>query len=77
MLPISNIESMPVASKDSDSDDIAAYTGGGQHIKIERPPVRIELTLEYAKAEICDKTSIDSYLDLHAGGHCPSKLFNR
>jgi hypothetical protein len=33
---------MPVASKDSDSDEIAAYTGGGQHIKIERPPVRIE-----------------------------------
>jgi hypothetical protein len=33
-----------VASKDSDSDEIAAYTGGGQHIKIERPPVRIEKT---------------------------------
>ena len=65
-----------MASKDSDSDEIAAYTRGGQHIKIERPPVRIEkkLTLEDAKAEICDETGIDSYLDLHTDG--PSKLFN-
>jgi hypothetical protein len=55
---------MPVASRDSDRDEMAAYTGGGQYIDIEYPTTKIRLTLEDAKAEICDETSIDSYLDL-------------
>ena len=54
MLPISKTESIPVAKRESERDDIAAYTG--KIFSWVKDRVGHGLTLQNAEAEVCQKT---------------------
>jgi len=66
LLPISKMESIPVASRDSDRDEIAAYTAKTMRNSSCTQNKNRTVTLQYTQTQICDETGIHCDFDLEA-----------